>query len=72
MSKCIEKIIKLIAKMIPAGKRGCLIMDSVSFHRNEEILNSISALGFDVALLPPGSTSDLQPLDLSKMKPFKD
>ena len=51
-------------------RKALLVMDSFSAHCTEEILN-LSRNSTDIAVIPGGCTSKLQPLDVSLNRPFK-
>ena len=46
------------------GKRALLIIDSFSAHETEEFLREAKSRNVDVALIPGGCTSKIQPLDV--------
>ena len=52
-------------------KNALLVMDSFSAHCTEEIQDLLSRNNTDIALIPGGCTSKLQPLDVSLNRPFK-
>ncbi len=53
-------------------KKACLVYDMFKAHLMESIKTALSKLNTDVAIIPGGLTSQLQPLDVSINKPFKD
>jgi hypothetical protein len=62
-----------IAEIAKAGETSLVIMDAVSFHKTEVILDFIrnSEAPTTIALIPSGLTSLLQPLDTAVNGPFK-
>lgn len=52
--------------------RRLLVLDQVPIHKTEAAREALYARDTDVALIPGGCTSILQPADVSWMKPFKD
>ena len=52
-------------------RKALLVMDSFSAHCTEEIRDLLSRNNTDIALIPGGCTSKLQPLDVSLNQPFK-
>uniref|UniRef100_A0A147BN27 Putative transposase n=2 Tax=Ixodes ricinus TaxID=34613 RepID=A0A147BN27_IXORI len=52
--------------------RRLLVLDQAPIHKTEAAREALSAKDTDVALIPGGCTSILQPADVSWMKPFKD
>ena len=59
--------------ILPFTKDRCslLVINSFSAHENIEFLNLAAAHNVDVAIIPGGCTSKIQPLDVSLNKPFK-
>ena len=53
------------------GRRSLLIIDSFSAHEETTFLELANANSVDVALIPGGCTSKVQPLDVSINNPFK-
>ena len=53
------------------GKGGLLVMDVATFHCTQSILDLLRESKVIPALIPPGCTSFLQPLDTAINKPFK-
>ena len=53
-------------------KRSILIWDMFRAYLTENVKNEASALKTDLAVIPGGLTSVLQPLDVGLNKPFKD
>ena len=52
------------------GRRSLLVIDSFSAHENASFLELANANSVDVAIIPGGCTSKVQPLDVSINKPF--
>ena len=53
-------------------KKSCLVYDMFKTHLMQSIKKKLSHLNTDVAIIPGGLTSQLQQLDVSINKPFKD
>uniref|UniRef100_A0A0B7KKN3 SAP domain-containing protein n=1 Tax=Bionectria ochroleuca TaxID=29856 RepID=A0A0B7KKN3_BIOOC len=53
------------------GKEHMLVMDVASFHTTDDVLQDLRSRKITTALIPPGCTSLLQPLDTTVNKPFK-
>ena len=53
-------------------KKACLVYDSFKTHLMDSIKKKLKDMNTDVAVIPGGLTSQLQPLDVSINKPFKD
>lgn len=53
-------------------KKACLVFDMFKSHLMDSIKKKLSQGNTDVAVIPGGLTSQLQPLDVSINKPFKD
>jgi hypothetical protein len=62
-----------VAGIIGAGETSLIVMDAASFHKTEGILTfiRISEIPMTTALIPPGLTSLVQPLDTVVNGPFK-
>ena len=71
MSEYIKRILKEIIVYLPPYKKSLLLMDSSKIHTKGEILKEISKLGFQIEIIPPGTTGLVQPLDVSVNHPFK-
>lgn len=59
----------------PGGLRkvpSLLILDAFRGHLTESVKNKVKELGSQMAVIPGGMTSQLQPLDVCVNKPFKD
>jgi len=48
-----------------------MVMDCAGFHKTDAVLDRLEELGVDVAMVPPGATGYLQPLDTHINKTFK-
>ena len=53
-------------------KDSCLVYDMFKTHMLESIKRKLKNVNTDVAIIPGGLTCQLQPLDVSINKPFKD
>ena len=53
-------------------KKACLVYDMFKTHLMQSVKKKLSQLNTDVAIIPGGLTGQLQPLDVSINKPFKD
>ena len=53
-------------------RRSLLVLDSFEAHKTEQVKRSFKNENTDLAVIPGGLTSVLQPLDVSLNKPFKD
>ena len=53
-------------------RRSLLVLDSFEAHKTEQVKCSFKIENIDLAVIPGGLTSVLQPLDVSLNKPFKD
>jgi hypothetical protein len=62
---------KEYAPVIDGGEEVLLVMDVTSFHKTEAIKKQLRELKTTLALIPPGLTSLLQPLDTAINAPFK-
>lgn len=60
-------------ELIPAfeDNNGLLVMDVASFHCTQAVMDLLRQSKITTALIPPGCTSFLQPLDTAINKPFK-
>jgi hypothetical protein len=56
----------------PENQRGLVILDVYKAHRTPDVLEEFSKCCFEVQYVPANCTSELQPLDLSVNKVFKD
>lgn len=52
-------------------RKALLVIDSFSAHMTEEFIDEAKANNIDVAIIPGGCTSKIQPLDVCLNKPFK-
>lgn len=52
-------------------RKALLVMDSFRAHCTEDIQDLLAAANSELAFIPGGCTSKLQPLDVSLSKPFK-
>ena len=53
------------------GKKGLLVLDAFRCHRDDNTKAMLTQLNTDLAIIPGGLTSMLQPLDVSINMPFK-
>lgn len=53
------------------GRGSLLVMDSASFHKTKKVRQLLRANQVTLAVVPPGCTGLLQPLDVAVNKPFK-
>ena len=53
-------------------KNACLVYDCFKTHLMESIKKKVKDRNTDIALIPAGLTSQLQPLNVSINKPFKE
>ena len=53
-------------------RRSLLVLDSFEAHKTEQVKRSFKSENTDLAVIPGGLTSVLQPLDVCLNKPFKD
>jgi hypothetical protein len=56
----------------PKNEQLCLLLDSGSFHKLESVKKLLEENSIKLFILPPGTTSLIQPLDVCINKPFKD
>ncbi|KZL66533.1 pogo transposable element with krab domain-like [Colletotrichum incanum] len=56
---------------LTAGQEYLLVMDVATFHKTPSILSRLRTNHITPSLIPPGTTSLLQPLDTAINKPFK-
>jgi hypothetical protein len=56
---------------LPQGKDNLLVYDVAAFHKTEEIMAALKTKRVTTAMIPPGLTSLLQPLDTAINGPFK-
>ena len=66
-----KKWIRQIWVMYTQRRKALLVMDSFRAHCTEDIQDLLVAANSEVAFIPGGCTSKLQPLDVSLNKPFK-
>jgi hypothetical protein len=71
MKKWVTYVLRPYARKMPLEKRGLLIFDNFKCHLDPEVLQAIKDLRFDVARLPANTTGELQHMDLSVNKSFK-
>ena len=67
--------IKNVWENRPGGllkKKACLVYDMFKAHLVEPVKKRLEDINTDVAIIPGGLTSQLQPLDVSINKPFKE
>ena len=53
-------------------RRSLFVLDSFEAHKTEQVKHSFKSENTDLAVIPGGLTSVLQPLDVCLNKPFKD
>ena len=56
----------------PGRKRSLLVFDAFEAHVTETVKRALTRENTNLAVIPGGLTSILQPLDVSLNKPFKD
>jgi len=66
-----QKWLETELKQVLGGKEALLVMDHASFHKTSNILSWLRDHLIVPALIPPGCTGLLQPLDVAVNKPFK-
>ena len=67
MGKWFESVVLPYTK----GRRALLVLDSFSAHQTAEFLELATRNNVDVAIIPGGYTSKVQPVDVSLNKPLK-
>ena len=67
MGKWFESVVVPYTK----GRRALLVLDSFSAHQTAEFLELATRNNVDVAIIPGGYTSKVQPVDVSLNKPLK-
>ena len=76
MRQYIERVIvpyvERVRAYVSSDKIALVIMDNFSGQTTEPIQNLLEENNILVSLLPPNSTSDLQPMDIAVNKPAKD
>ena len=55
-----------------SAKKSLLVLDLFETHKTEQVKRSLKSENIDLALIPGGLISVLQPLDFCLNKPFKD
>ena len=63
---------ELLKPDVLGGRDSLLVMDHAAFHKTPRILQKLKGTNVVPALVPPGCTSLLQPLDVAINKPFKE
>ena len=71
MKKWVTYVLRPYAKGLPLNKRGLLMFDNFSGHLDSDVIKAIRELRFDLEPLPANTTGELQPMDISVNKPFK-
>lgn len=74
-SAMVEEWVKLVWQRRPGAllcRDSLLVLDSYRGHLTDSVKTVLSRGGTDLAVIPGGMTSQLQPLDVSINKPFKD
>jgi hypothetical protein len=68
------KWVNLVLKPYVAQNAGIshVLIDDYSSHKVSSVVKAIRSLGCLVTVLPGGSTSKIQPMDVGVNKPFKD
>ncbi|CAI2192016.1 2000_t:CDS:1 [Funneliformis geosporum] len=59
-------------KHVKSDKRSSLVLDSFEGHKTEFIKEKCKQMNIDLAIIPGGLTSLVQPLDVCLNEPFKD
>ena len=67
----IDKVYLAYIKKDPLCGEGLLIIDKASSHISEEVIEKCTGNLMDLSILPAGTTSIMQPLDISINKKFK-
>ena len=67
----VKYCLRPIARKLPPGKKGILLMDNFSAHEKPDIRTLIEDLNFEMIMLPPNVTGYLQPMDIGVNSPFK-
>jgi len=62
----------LLVPALPAGHPSMLALDVTKFHKTDTILSTLHSHDIIPAMIPPGCTGLVQPLDVSINKPLKD
>ena len=63
---------ELLNPDVLGGRDSLLVMDHAAFHKTPDVLQKLKGTNVVPALIPPGCTSLLQPLDVAINKPFKE
>lgn len=74
-SDLVEDWVKTVWERRPGAtlcKHSFLVLDSYRGHLTDSVKTTLSRAGTDIAIIPGGMTSQLQPLDVAINKPFKD
>lgn len=68
------KWVNLVLKPYVAQNTGIshVLIDDYSSHKVSSVVKAIRSIGCLVSVLPGGSTSKIQPMDVGVNKPFKD
>jgi len=62
----------LLVPALPVSRPSMLALDVAKFHKTDTILNALRSHDIIPAMIPPGCTGLVQPLDVSINKPLKD
>jgi hypothetical protein len=69
MLKWIELLLKPYVEQNPGLSH--VILDDYNSHKTPDVLRALRSLNCIVSILPGGSTSQIQPLDVGVNKPIK-
>lgn len=70
-SVLVNWITNMLVPAFPAGPR-MLALDVAKFHKTDAVLDTLCSHDIIPAMIPPGCTGLMQPLDVAVNKPLKD